>query len=168
MFFRQGRWMRSAWLNRHRFRWHGACAGLLACVFLSGCSDSNRAEVYGTVTLDGKPVEQGVINFFPTDGNKGPSAGSTIEGGRYEIAAEKGVAVGTNRVSINSKQKTGRKIARFGHAGDADEQAVWDELADVVPPQYNVESTLVFDVQPGRSELNIDLRGRVPIESIRR
>ena len=159
MFFPQGRWMRAAWFNRHRIRWHGACAGL-ACVFLSGCSDSNRAEVYGVVTLDGKPVEQGVINFFPTGDNKGPSAGSTIEGGRYEIASEKGVVVGANRVSISSVQATGRKIQSV--------DAVHEERLEAVPPQYNSQSSLTHDVQPGTNELNFELTGRVPIESSRR
>ena len=133
---------------------------LTAMLLLTGCGSSNRAGVTGLVTLDGKPLEGGVIGFFPAKGNKGPTAGAVITNGRYEINAAKGVPVGANRVNIKSMQKTGRKIP--GPRGET------DELANVVPPGYNTDSTLVCDIQPGSNELNFELKGRVPIETIRR
>jgi hypothetical protein len=133
---------------------------MAACVVVNGCGDSNRAAVSGTVTLDGAPLEQGVINFFPAEGNKGPTAGGTITSGRYEIASEKGVAVGSNRVTISSVQKTGRKIQGV--------DVVHEERLEAVPAKYNSETTLVHDVQPGKNVLDFDLQDRVPIESIRR
>jgi hypothetical protein len=134
--------------------------GLLTYALLVGCSDDNRASVSGTVTLDGQPLPHGVIDFFPTNGNSGPSAGSTITDGHYEIASDKGVVVGLNRVSISSVQKTGRSIQSV--------DAVHEERLEAVPAKYNHESELTRDVQPGANELNFDLKGRVPIETIRR
>jgi len=125
---------------------------------LVGCGGpSNRGSVSGVVTLDGKLIDNGVISFVPADGNQGPTAGSTITNGRYEINREKGAAIGANRVSITSLQKTGRKIPSLG--------AEFDELADIVPHEYNAESTLMRNVEPGVNELNFELQGRVPIEA---
>ncbi|MCC7084014.1 MAG: hypothetical protein IT427_03280 [Pirellulales bacterium] len=124
-----------------------------------GCGNGNRAAVSGTVTLDGKPLQQGVINFLLADG-KGPSAGGTITDGQYEISATKGVMVGSNRVSISSVQPTGRKIQSLGR--------VDEEYAEAVPTRYNQQTTLLHEIQPGQNVLNFDLQGRIPIESIRR
>lgn len=149
--------------NPSRF-WPVLGAAILG--FLIGCGDSNRASVSGSITLDGKPLAIGVISFVPTGETKGPTAGSTIVDGRYQIIADKGVVVGANRISISSKQKTGFKINRFGPPGSSTAGMV-DELADVVPSQYNVKTTLVRDIKSGTNEFNFELQGRVPIESIR-
>ncbi len=125
---------------------------------LLGCDSSNRAEVHGTIMLDGQPLPSGMINFLPADGN-GPSAGATIIDGRYEIHSAKGVTPGSNQVMINSLQKTGRTIQSLDQ--------VDEELAEAVPPEYNEETTLLRDVEPGSNELNFDLKGRIRIESLR-
>jgi hypothetical protein len=127
---------------------------------LTGCGDNKRASVWGKVTLDGQPLDQGVIEFFPAGDNTGPSAGGTIENGQYEVASAKGVAVGTNKVTISSVQKTGRSIQS--------KDAVHEERLEAIPPRYNFESELTRDVQPGDNELNFELEGRIPIETIRR
>ena len=55
-----------------------AAAGLL-----SGCG-SSLATVSGTVTYDGKPVEDGYITFTPADG-KGKDGGGPIKNGHYRV-----------------------------------------------------------------------------------
>ncbi len=145
--------------------WLSCCAALLCCLCFVGCGRTDRSAVSGIVTLDGKPLSTGVINFFPTEGTKGPSAGGIIVDGRYEVGGEKGVMVGTNRVTISSQQKTGRKVSRFGRPGSS--EGLVDEMADVVPQQYNAQSTLVQNIQAGKNELNFELQGRVPIESVK-
>jgi hypothetical protein len=54
-----------------------------AAGLLSGCGPS-AASVFGEVTYDGKPVEDGYITFTPADG-KGKDAGGPIASGRYRI-----------------------------------------------------------------------------------
>ena len=139
-----------------RFVWFAVGLAILV-----GCGPENRASVRGNVTLDGKSLEVGVINFFPFGDNRGPTAGGTIENGRYQVEATKGVVLGKNRVTISSKQKTGRQI--HGRDGDVNE-----ERAEAVPAQYNTNSTLVCEVQADGNELNFELHGRVPIETSRR
>src|SRR5262249_8914125 len=81
--------------------------GVLSVVFLfSGLScDSGVAVVSGEVTLDGTPVENGTITFEPALGD-GPTMGSPITNGRYEV---KGPA-GKKKVLVTSFRLTGNKV----------------------------------------------------------
>jgi hypothetical protein len=133
---------------------------LLGLVSGVGCGSSNRASVEGKVLLDGQPLKTGVINFMPTEDNPGPTAGGTIVDGHYKIDAERGVAIGLNRVVISSKQPTGRKIQSLDR--------VDEEIAEVVPSQYNTKSTLTRDIQAGANEQDFELEGRVSSNSHRR
>jgi hypothetical protein len=136
----------------------GISSAAASILLIAGCGQGNRAAVSGMVTLDGKPIEQGAITFFPAPGNKGPSAGGTITNGRYDVASAKGVAIGANKVMISSVQPTGRKIPSAG--------TNYDERLEAVPAKYNNETTLTCDVQPGKNEFNFELQGRIPIESM--
>src|SRR4051812_18552277 len=84
-----------------------AAAGLLLALGLTaGCGCAGGAgggEVSGTVTYDGKPVEQGAIAFYPANG---PAAGGAITNGQYTVAK---VAVGTAKVRISGVKITGQK-----------------------------------------------------------
>src|SRR5262249_27420377 len=82
---------------------------VLSLLCLAGCF-GNKAEVSGTVKLDGVPIKEGSINFIPVEGTLGPGAGAVIEDGKYHIAASKGVTVGKNRVEIRAFKNTGRKV----------------------------------------------------------
>jgi hypothetical protein len=68
----------------HRVRMFTACLLVATtAALLSGCGQS-LANVSGTVTYDGKPVDDGYITFTPTDG-KGKDVGGPIAGGRYTV-----------------------------------------------------------------------------------
>lgn len=126
-------------------------------LLLSGCGSSGpeRAAVEGEVTLGGKPLEQGSILFRPTEGTKGPTAGGTIENGRYRITQSNGPLVGTNRIEINAFHETGRKVPKV--IGNP-EAGLIDEVVEVVPKQYNVDSTLVREVISGSNNLDFHLQ----------
>ena len=132
-------------------------AGLLPPL---GCSESGpqRATVSGKVLVDGQPLQHGSINFLPTEGNDGPTAGAAIEDGRYQIEREKGVTLGKNLVQIHCVQKTGRKIP------DRLSDELVDEWAEMLPAEYNSRSTLVRDITPGTNTLDFDLKGKKPAE----
>ncbi len=74
---------------------------VLATVVVAGCSSSLPAlpvaNVTGTVTLDGKPLDQGTI-AFATDGR--PPQVFEIRDGKFNGAA----MVGNNVISISSKK----------------------------------------------------------------
>ena len=68
-----------------------------------GCGGSGveRAEVAGTVTVDGAPLPMGEIRFLPMAGTNGPMWSAEIKDGRYTTEGTKGTPVGDLRVEIN-------------------------------------------------------------------
>lgn len=82
-----------------------ALAAVLTCL-TAGCG-SDLVAVSGTVTLDGKPADDGSVSFQPADG-QGPSAGGSVKEGRFELTP--GLKPGSYKVSVRAGLKTGRKI----------------------------------------------------------
>lgn len=84
-----------------RLRW---LAGLIPAVALAlfGCSsdDVKRTAVSGKVTLDGKPLAKGDIQFIPKSGDSRGAAWGQVVDGSYSIPAADGPAAGTYTVSI--------------------------------------------------------------------
>ncbi|MBN2295329.1 MAG: hypothetical protein JXM70_23060 [Pirellulales bacterium] len=84
---------------------------LLAALSAIGCSRSaGRNAVSGTVTLDGKPLENGAISFSPAPGEKGPSSGSSINNGEFTIAKKQGLPAGKYVVVIRTSKLSGRML----------------------------------------------------------
>ncbi|WP_435018200.1 hypothetical protein TA3x_000146 [Tundrisphaera sp. TA3] len=85
---------------------HGAGRAALlmaASVLACGCGDADgleRAAVSGKVTLDGKPLERGDIQFIPKDGDSRGAARGSIAAGEYSISAANGPAPGEHLISI--------------------------------------------------------------------
>jgi hypothetical protein len=130
---------------------------LLAVPLGCGKSDSSRASIHGTVSVGGKPIEQGQIVFRPTGDNSGPSAGATIENGAYTIAAERGPKIGANQVQISGLEKTGQKIQNFARPGGPK----LDKFREITPERYRGEqSILKYDVVSGNQEKNFDLEAK--------
>jgi len=62
-------------------------------------SDAARAEVAGTVTVNGEALRWGMIALVPNDPNK-PRAWAMVSRGKYQIPANRGAALGENIVEI--------------------------------------------------------------------
>jgi hypothetical protein len=126
---------------------------VLLCVF-AGCggqADGNRALVTGRVTLNGSPIGEGAVNLIPISG-EGIRTGGPISNGVYEIPQERGPAPGKYRVEIYGFEPIGGAAA--GESGDADAQSA---TRQVVPPQFNTESTLELDVDSAKVEKDFEL-----------
>src|SRR6516165_10691227 len=65
-------------------------AFLVTLLVLAGCGDRTMSQVSGEVTIDGKPVEEGAISFYPVD-RKSPTTGGDIKGGSYSVAVPVGL-----------------------------------------------------------------------------
>jgi hypothetical protein len=126
---------------------------LLAAVLfpiVSGCSDSNRGTVSGTVTIDSQPVKAGSIAFFPVD-EKSPTSGATIADGQYTAT----VALGPAIVQIRVAKVVGQK--KLYNTPDSPMMPIMHE---VLPPKYNDASELRFDVKPGSNVKNFELSAK--------
>ena len=127
---------------------------VLALAALGGCGDSqNRSEVTGRVTLRGQPVDDGIIQFAPLDGQQ-TGDGAQIVQGQYRIPKDKGLAPGRYKVSIyagDGRSGAGDASPDSPHAGSRPGK-------ERVPPEYNESSTLVREVTAGGpNELNFDI-----------
>jgi hypothetical protein len=127
------------------------CALLVATV---GCGASNRAAVAGRVSLDGKPVDGGMISFIPTDRSLGSAAWAEIKAGHYSIPAKTGPVLGTNRVEIRWTRKTGRIVAATPPS------PATEEVIEAVPTRYNSTSELKVEIKVDKNDVYLELKSK--------
>lgn len=137
----------------------------LLIVSACGCGrppGPERAEIKGTVTLDGEPLEQGGLQLFPAEGTQGPTAGSQIVNGKYHVAREKGPVLGTYRVVITSVRKTGKKVPLGPESlsPHAPPTAMVDDVEQYIPARYNKQSELRAEIESGTNEVNFQLKSQ--------
>jgi hypothetical protein len=123
----------------HKVRQSRFCLLLLLPVLI-GCGGPSRLNVEGTVTLDGKPLEKGAIQFCPQTGTPGPTAGGDVVGGAFAIPASQGPLAGKFSVQITATGPTGRKVF------DERSRGMIEEYAQYIPAKYNTHSELQVDV----------------------
>jgi hypothetical protein len=117
-----------------------------------GCSlgDSGKGTVTGEVTLDGKPLKEGIIRFIPADG-KSQTADATITDGRYTAQ----VPVGDKRIEISASKIVGKRKMI-----DEPGAPAVDDVVELLPERYNVKSQLTLTVQRGRQEKRFELQSK--------
>jgi len=148
-------------LQLRRFGVAFAAAGLLVAV--AGCGggsgdELNRQNVYGKVTLDGKPLPNGIISFDPEGGAAtAAAAGGVITDGAYNIDRASGPTPGKYRVSIRSAGE-GSGIDPTAAPGAPPKPK--KHAADPIPPEYNTKSTLTAEVKDTATEVNFDLKSK--------
>ena len=125
-------------------RAHRAVLGLLLALPWVGCSDptGGREAVSGDIRFKGQPLDQGTIQFLPTDGQDTTSGGA-IADGKYAVAKKDGLKPGKYKVVISS--------------GDPKVHAPADELPGApfpvakerIPKEYNTQTNQVVEVKAG-------------------
>ena len=110
-------------------------AGLLGLV-LAGCGGDGRVSVTGTVSYDGRPVEQGTISFVPLDPSQAPEGGGIVDG-RFALS----VPPGKKQVQITGSRPL--------PADQQDSESGGPLYEDYIPPRFNTESTLTAEVKAG-------------------
>jgi len=116
--------------------------GLAVLLLTVGCGGPVVATISGTVTLDGQPLNEGLIRFVPVDGQSATSD-APIKNGRYTAQ----VPTGERRVEITAPKVVGKK--KMYDTPDSPEVDVVEEL---LPPQYNVQTTLKTTVKKGANQ----------------
>jgi hypothetical protein len=118
--------------------------GLLLAVPYLGCSDASggREAVSGEVHFKGQPLDQGTIQFVPTEGQD-TTSGNLINQGKYTVPKKQGLKPGKYRVLISS--------------GDPKQHAPPEELPGApfpvakerIPREYNTASKQIVEVKKG-------------------
>jgi hypothetical protein len=138
-----------------------ARASLALILTMIGCSRSKddlpRQPVAGTVTMNGQPLPEGVIQFYPTGNAKTTGANATIKDGQFSIPREDGLVPGSYKVSISHAEL---QAALF--KGKKDDSPRSKKLGpELIPAEYNAKSTLTAEVKPGGTrDLKYELNSR--------
>jgi hypothetical protein len=129
----------------------------LCCAITVGCSGNtlDTVAVNGTVTLDGTPLENGVVRFVPVDSVKGRLATGTIKpGGGFVLstAGSSGVLRGEYRISIESMKITDdvpEKDRELGIGGKT----------SAIPVRYNdAETSELTEKIDGSKKVTLELK----------
>jgi hypothetical protein len=123
--------------------------GLLMTCLALGCGQSRpTGTVSGKVTLDGQPLSGARVNFQPMGNARDTGIGSfgkTDANGEYSLTlideSAKGAIIGMHRVMIKAMPE--------GKGEPTDDKAPAGK--DRVPPQYNINSELQFEVKSGHN-----------------
>ena len=122
---------------------------VIAAILLlsSGCGQS-LPEFEGTLTWNGKPVEQGYIEFTPLDG-AGQVTGVSVSNGQFKIRS----APGLKKVSVRGKRKVGEKPAneRIPVA-----EAIFHQY---IPAKFNSQTELNVALKTDDPLVVLDLEG---------
>lgn len=128
---------------------------LSACLLSVGCgTPGDRPElgdVTGTVTMDGKPLPNAMVYFWPKEGGR-TSRAKTDSDGYYDLVY-KGNAMGAKigmcevRVTTMLEEET-----------DDKGKVIQKAQEETVPAKYNDETELTFDVKPGSNTFDIKLK----------
>lgn len=139
----------------------------LVLLCLAGCGKGNgfppRAAVSGTVSLDGKPLERGIVRFVPMDGTPGSKWSVPVSAGSFSVQKKAGPTIGRHRIEIESRDTAGFEL---------DDEDALASLASghkkrikviQVPPWYGQNSPLQKEVTAaGPNEFEFMLTTRRP------
>jgi len=118
---------------------------VFSALFCAGCDHGPvKGTVKGIITLDGEPVDGGVITFVPADGKSQPEA-VPITKGEYTVT----MPIGEKRVEIYwaPSGSTSADTANQGH----------EQIVQRIPTKYNSQSTLSHTVSKGEARQNFAL-----------
>jgi len=99
--------------------------GLLGCGRQGPTAPTTKLE--GMVRVDGQPVAEGVISFFPQGKKQAPPAKAQIRDGRYSAD---NVPIGPVLVMLSAPKKTG-KIQKIPES-----KAEYEEVVETIPNKY--------------------------------
>jgi hypothetical protein len=130
----------------------------LLLIVTSGCGGSS-ASISGNVTYNGEPVGDGSITFIPVDG-KGPSVGSPIETGHYQVDS---ITPGPKLVRVEAYKKIHFALNSEEMAKKAVANKVLGdgsgliESADLISPHAEGNNTKIT-IEPGEQKHDFALR----------
>jgi hypothetical protein len=129
--------------------------GLGLALLVASCGPENplgRKAIYGAVTLDGAPLQEGAIEFHPLV-QGGVQSGALVKAGSYSIPAHQGATLGKYRVVIYDTYET--PPLPPGHMPGDD---LPRPPKPKVPPEWNSNSQNTIEVtDKGPYRFNFDI-----------
>ena len=121
----------------------------LSLVLVVGCRrGDNRQAIHGAVTMDGKSLTDGLINFRPAPGVDGGTSGASIgEDGEFSIPAAKGLVPGKYLVTVQVWRDTNETYVT--------EDGRTEKVR--APLRYKEQGKLQVEVVPGSNKFDFNL-----------
>ena len=128
-------------------------ASMITLTLTIGCAvvPVVKAEVEGTLTYDGEPIQAGIVSFVPIEPAGSTPFGGAIQDGKYHIYPETGLQPGKYRVEIRWSKPTGEKVKDAGYGQSS------DVYAEALPAKYHSESNLTAQVIEGANTIDFVL-----------
>ena len=124
---------------------------LALCLVCLGCAQGPATgTVVGDVTLDGRPLSKGHLEFTPIDG-QGQTGGALIADGKFSAK----IPVAKMKVQIHATKVVGKRKAY-----DTPESPWEEEVAEALPAKYNAKSELTLDVRRGVQDVKYELKSK--------
>jgi len=128
----------------------GAMVWMTIALLAASCSQGPATgTISGEVTLDGKPLPKGHIEFTPVDG-QGQTGGIIIADGKFSGP----VPVAKMRVQIH-----GQKVVKGAYQPYAG-APLEDGVVELLPARYHEKSDITLDVKRGKQEVKYDLQSK--------
>jgi len=144
-------------LSRIGSLWTPILAAILTSVI--GCGPaSDRLPISGAITLDGKPLDSGSIQFTSKGRGKLMASGAMIVNGEFSIPREKGLPPGTYFVEISSPD-TQAPLAAY-QAGPG-QPRLPPTAPERIPAEYNANRTIEVTAD-GENHFTFDIARRRP------
>lgn len=124
--------------------------GIFLLASAVGCSGDGNGKVRGNVTLDGQPLDSGIIRFAAADPGGQPTE-ATITAGRFEAV----IPPGEKRVEIRAPKVTGKRKMY-----DTPDSPTVDVVAELLPNRYNVDSELKMTVDGSEQTQDFELKSK--------
>ena len=128
---------------------------LMLLVTVAGCGPAGPplAVVEGTVTLDGEPVADAMVEFIPltAEGSPSYSINKTDQNGRFEMgynAERAGVLPGKYKVSISTFDQI------------MNENGSMTDIPERIPEKYNLDTELEHDITEGKHDIPFELTSK--------
>jgi hypothetical protein len=109
-----------------------------------------RFPLSGKVTVDGQPLEHGLIRFMAV--KDGRVAGGPITNGAYSIEEAMGANAGSYKVEIRWNKPTGRRVK------DAYGDEIMDEYKEGLPAKYHANTELTAEVSATQNKFDFELK----------
>lgn len=122
---------------------------LVAALFVVCGCNGDKGTVTGTVTLDGAPVSNAFVQFFPDSGGR-PADALTNAEGAYELRAsrsEVAAPIGKYKVSISTANG----------ASDSSDSDYGASMKETLPAKYNSQTELTAEVTSGSNVIDFAL-----------
>lgn len=125
--------------------WAKSLGSFVILFFLAtGCVTSDKVEVQGHVNLNGKPLEDGDISFYPVAGTTSAQSSTPIKSGAYRLSKEWGLTAGTYQVRINAYREPAdkSKMLSGGALDKPPETPGIPSREQFLPKKFNTDSTI--------------------------